>query len=290
MQKVILITTSELEENGRIRQEARKLGIDLKVVDFRCFEYSILDSKLKIANLDLSLDDIVVMRGIFRSQKPISAHIEALRKKGLKVFDNSFLEHKFSINKITDLIKLAHADIVVPDSFHLHEFHKYYEAAGKLGYPMILKLTRTGKGAGVYKIEDEAELKTFVRELESREVEAKTYLLQKFIDYQYDLRILIIGGNVFCMRRIPKEGEFRANFSLGGSVELFDLDDDGKKLARRAMEAVGLAIAGVDMLIDKTGKRYILEVNHTPGMLGMEEATGENITRMYLEYVIGNAK
>jgi len=50
------------------------------------------------------------------------------------------------------------------------------------------------------------------------------------------------------------------------------------------LAAVNLDIGGVDVLITPDGTRYILEANHTPGMLGMEEATGENITREYLEY------
>ena len=155
---------------------------------------------------------------------------------------------------------------------------------------MIVKLTKTGKGAGIYKINDENALEEFISSRTEEGVEPSRYLLQEFIDYKYDLRVLIIGDRVFCMRRIPGEGEFRANFSLGGKVETFDLSKEDEELARRAMKAVDLEIAGVDLLITKDDKRYILEVNHTPGMLGMEEATGENITKIYLEYAIRNVK
>jgi glutathione synthase/RimK-type ligase-like ATP-grasp enzyme len=92
------------------------------------------------------------------------------------------------------------------------------------------------------------------------------------------------------MRRIPGEGEFRANFSLGGSVELFDLDEAGKKMAMKALKAVGLSIGGVDMLITEDNKRYILEVNHTAGFIGMELATSTNIGKIWVEHAIASAK
>lgn len=76
---------------------------------------------------------------------------------------------------------------------------------------------------------------------------------------------------------------------MGGSVELFDLDDRGKDLAKRALKAVGLEIGGVDILIDENDKRYIIEVNHTAGFVGMEKATGENIAKIYLDFAISRA-
>jgi glutathione synthase/RimK-type ligase-like ATP-grasp enzyme len=100
----------------------------------------------------------------------------------------------------------------------------------------------------------------------------------------------VIGERVFAMRRIPGEGEFRANFSLGGSVELFDLDEAGVSLSKSAMKSIGMSVGGVDILITSDNRRYVLEVNHTAGMLGMEKATGENITKIYVEHALKNAK
>ncbi|KKQ36785.1 MAG: Alpha-L-glutamate ligase, RimK family [Candidatus Woesebacteria bacterium GW2011_GWA1_37_7] len=288
---IVLITTrSTLEENLRIAEEAKILGHAFKLIDMKEFEYGITNGKLYIKQFENLYPDIIIMRGVFNSIKSITAYVESLRSKGVKVFDNNFLSHKYSINKIADLIKLAQAGIPVPDSYHLHDFKKYSPTANKLGYPMICKLTRTGKGAGVYKFDNKEDLTKFVVDLENREAEPESYLLQEFIPYKYDLRILIIGSDIFCMRRFPKKGDFRANFSLGGSVELFDLDEKGNTLAINAMQAVGIEVAGVDLLITEDNKRYILEVNHTPGMIGMEKATSKNIAKVYLEYAIKNAR
>lgn len=288
--KIALVTTDiELEENKRIEEEIRSLSHEFSLVNLKEFEYEILENRIFVRQFENLSPDLVIVRGVFRSIKSITAYLESLRRIGVKIFDNQFLLHKYSINKISDIIKLVQAGIPVPDTFHLHSFEKYLPSAAKVGYPIVCKLTRTGKGAGVHKFDGEEDFKRFIENIALNEGDPRNYIIQKFIPYVYDLRILVIGEDIFCMRRIPKEGEFRANFSLGGSVELFDLDEEGKKMALDAIRAVSISVAGVDMLIDPEGRRYILEVNHTPGMIGMEEATGENITRKYVEYAIANA-
>jgi len=147
-----------------------------------------------------------------------------------------------------------------------------------------------GKGVGVYKADDEEGLANLVAEFESNEKNPKNYILQEFIPYVYDIRALIIGNDVFAMRRIPGEGEFRANFSLGGAVEPYELDEEGRKLAINALAAINMSVGGVDILITKDGKRYILEVNHNAGFTGMEKATGKNIGKVFVEHAIAEAR
>ena len=279
MRIVVITTSAEMGEHGRIATEVKSLGWDFLLCNLNGFEYKIDRGKLVIEGFEIGGGDIVIPRGIFSSLHPICSLISCLRKEGVRVFDNNLLIHKYSINKLSDFIKLAKWGIPLPDSYYLRSFDKYQTIAEKLGYPMIIKLTKTGKGAGIYKIDSGADLQKFILSRQDEEIEASRYLLQEFIDYKYDLRVLIVGEKIFCMRRIPGKDEFRANFSLGGSVELFELDKKDQELAGKAMEAVDLQIAGVDLLITKDNRRYILEVNHTPGMLGMEEATKENITK-----------
>jgi RimK family alpha-L-glutamate ligase len=288
---IVLITTRvPLEENKRIETEVRNLGYDFTMFDLTEFEYSVVGGKLFVPEFNGLKPDIVIVRGIFNAVKAIATFTKGLRKSGVRVFDNNFINHQYSINKIVDVMKLAQKGLPLPDTFHLHNFDKFLPSAQMIGYPVICKLARTGKGAGVYKFDNDTDLQNFINELQEKEIEPTSYMLQKFVDYKYDLRVLIIGGYLFCMRRVPGVGEFRANFSLGGSVELFELDEAGKKLARKALKAVGLSIGGVDMLITQDNKRYILEVNHTAGFIGMELATSTNIGKIWVEHAIANAK
>lgn len=289
--RITLVTTlPSLIENKRIEEEVKKLGHEFSLVDMEDFGFEIENGKLSVESLSGLSADVVIVRGVFLAIKTISVLVNGLREKGVKIFDNNFLEHRYSIDKVTDLVKLAHAEISVPDSYYSRDFTSYYSYAKKLGFPLVIKSSRMGKGANVFLVKSQEELKNLVSEAESEGKTAKGFLVQKFIDYEYDLRVLVIGEHEFSMRRIPGEGEFRANFSLGGSVEKFDLDEEGRKLAISALSAVGMTVGGVDVLIDKNGDRYILEVNHTAGFVGMEKATGEDIGKVYVEHAIKEAK
>lgn len=289
--KITLITTlPDLGENDRLREEAILQGHQFNLVDLSDFGYVIDEDELDIEGLNNLDSDLVIVRGIFNSINTISVLTGYLRKKGIKVFDNNLSSLKYSIDKVTDLVKLSIAGIEVPKTCYTRDFENYESLVQTVGYPAIIKSTRTGKGASVFKADDKDELSKLIQGFKDAGKEAKNYLIQEYIPYGYDLRVLIIGENLFAMRRIPGEGEFRANFSLGGSVELFDLDEDGRRMASDALKAVDMEIGGVDMLITKDNKRYIIEVNHTAGWLGMEKATNENITKLWLEHAIKNAK
>jgi len=289
--KIALITTlPELIENKRIEEEVRNLDHEFQLVNLNDFNFLISDSKLILKKLTDLKTDIIIVRGIFISLKEICTLISDLREKGIKVFDNNFLNHKYSISKTTDMVKLSLAKIPVPNTAFTRNIDDYPVLAEKTGFPLIVKSSRMGKGANIFKINNKEELKKMIKDIEAEGKKAKNYLLQEFIPYVHDLRVLIIGSNIFTMKRIPKKGDFRANFSRGGSVELFDLDREGKKLALDALHAVNMTVGGVDILIDKNNNRYILEVNHTAGFVGMEKAINKNIGKLFVEHAIKEAK
>lgn len=289
--KITLLTTlAKLAENKRIEQEVKNLGHEFSMLDEQDFEFKIFDNKLISEGLTDIKTDVLIVRGIFNSIKSISSIIKVQQSKGIKVFDNNLVDHQYSIDKVTDIVKLSLAGIATPNTIYLRDFDKWSEAATNLGYPVIAKSTRMGKGASVFKINNQEQLDQLIENLVSEDKKPKSYILQEYIPYEFDLRVLIVGEHVWAMQRIPKEGEFRANFSLGGSVKLYDLDDDTRQLALKALSAVGMSVGGVDVLMTKDkARKVILEVNHTAGMIGMELATSQNITKIYVEHALANA-
>jgi RimK family alpha-L-glutamate ligase len=289
--KISLLTSHEpLIENNRIEQEVRSAGYEFELIDSGDATIAIEQSAVQAGGLENIKADVIIVRGVFQSLKTLSQIIANNRKYGVKMFDNNLLSHLYSIDKRRDTITLALAGLPVPDTCIPRSFDEMREYAAKRKFPMVVKPARMGKGNGVTKVENVSDLQEFIEKKESEEKEAKSFLLQEFVPYVVDLRILCIGEHTFVMRRIPREGDFRANFSLGGDVAPYELDEDGKALARSAMKAVGLEVAGVDMLITEDNKRYILEVNHTPGFVGMEQALGQNIGKLYVEHAIKSAK
>lgn len=290
--KITLITTfsAQSTENKQIQEEARKLGHKLDILDLSRFSFFIKDHKLIVTGLTDARCDIVIIRGILTSIKPIVAVLWQLRQRGVKIFDNNLLSHQYSIDKVADLVKLSMAGFPVPNTAYARDFSEYPRMAKDIGFPLVVKSSRSGKGAHVFKLDTEKQLDELVKSLVSQGKEAKSYLLQEFIPYEHDLRILIIGERVFSMKRIPKEGEFRANFSLGGSVLSFKLGKAEEEIAIKALKTIDMSVGGVDMLIGPGGRKYILEVNHTPGFTGMEKAAGGNIAKIFIEHAIANAK
>ncbi len=291
--KISLVTTyPKAEEVARIKEESLLAGHEFNLIDFNSFKFNVVHGKINMQDFSDLEADVIIIRGIFVAIHALTPLIDFLHNRKIKVFDNKLSTHKYAINKIADFMKLSVAKVAIPDTYYSRSFDDYSQFADKLGYPVVVKSTRMGKGASVVKIDSKSELDKFISEYMVREDKdnSKDLIMQKFIDYKYDLRVFVMGEHMFCMRRIPSGDDFRANFSLGGSVEPFNLNESLVRLSKRAIEAVNLDVAGVDILLDKDNNPYILEVNHTPGMVGIERATGENISKMYLEYAIKHAK
>jgi len=157
--KIALITTlPELIENKRIEEEVKNFGHEFQLVDLSDFNFLISNSSLVLKKITDLKTDMVIVRGIFISLKAICTLIYDLREKGIKVFDNNFLNHKYSISKTTDMIKLSLAKIPVPDTAFTRNIDDYYTLSEKIGFPLIIKSSRMGKGANIFKINNKEEL------------------------------------------------------------------------------------------------------------------------------------
>jgi glutathione synthase/RimK-type ligase-like ATP-grasp enzyme len=114
------------------------------------------------------------VRGVFSHIKPISAVLESLGARGAKIFDNNFLKHRYSINKVADLVKLSLANIPVPDTAYAMDFNLWQERVEEIGYPAVIKSVRTGKGANVFKVNGKVDLINLI-EVSERDKKAKNF-------------------------------------------------------------------------------------------------------------------
>jgi ribosomal protein S6--L-glutamate ligase len=118
------------------------------------------------------------------------------------------------------------------------------------------------------------------------------FLVQEFIAEAggADIRCFVIGEKVVAsMQRQAPEGEFRSNLHRGGSAELVKITPEERSTAVRAARIMGLNVAGVDILRSNHGP-VVLEVNSSPGLEGIEAATGKDVADMIIAYVEKNAK
>ncbi|WP_344432428.1 RimK family alpha-L-glutamate ligase, partial [Amycolatopsis minnesotensis] len=118
------------------------------------------------------------------------------------------------------------------------------------------------------------------------------FLVQEFIKEAggADIRCFVIGGKVVAsMKRQAKEGEFRSNIHRGGSAEVIRITPEERSTAVRAARIMGLNVAGVDILRSNHGP-VVMEVNSSPGLEGIERATGKDIAGKVIEFMEKNAK
>ena len=105
-----------------------------------------------------------------------------------------------------------------------------------------------------------------------------------------DIRCFVIGDKVVAaMKRQGKEGEFRSNLHRGGSAEIIKITPEERSTAVRSAKVMGLNVAGVDLLRSNHGP-VVMEVNSSPGLEGIEKATGKDVAALIIEFIEKNAK
>jgi ribosomal protein S6--L-glutamate ligase len=156
------------------------------------------------------------------------------------------------------------------------------------GAPVVIKLLEGTQGIGVVLAENR---KAATSVLEAFNGLKARVIVQEFIREAKgaDLRVFVIDGKVVgAMKRQAREGEFRSNLHRGGHAEIVKLSKAERTAAIKAAKSMGLGVAGVDMLQSARGP-LILEVNSSPGLEGIETATGIDIAGKIVEYLEKNA-
>lgn len=159
-----------------------------------------------------------------------------------------------------------------------------------IGLPVIIKLARGTHGNGVVLAETKRTAKSALQAFYLTNEDGTNILLQEYIKESAgtDIRAFVVGSQVVAsMKRQSLDDDFRSNLHKGGEGTSIKLTDEETKLAVRAAHAMGLRIAGVDMMRSERGP-LVLEVNASPGF-GIEKVTGRNVAAKIIEYVERNA-
>lgn len=157
------------------------------------------------------------------------------------------------------------------------------------GVPLIIKLLEGTQGLGVVLAETKKAASSVIEAFNGLKARV---IVQEFIAEAKgaDIRALVVNGEVVgAMKRQGKEGEFRSNLHRGGSASIFNLSEEEKEAAIVAVKTLGLKIAGVDMLQSERGP-LILEVNSSPGLQGIENATKFDIAGKIIDYVVSGVQ
>lgn len=155
------------------------------------------------------------------------------------------------------------------------------------GAPVIIKLLEGSQGRGIILADSKKAACSVIETL--RELDAY-FLIQEFVKESngQDIRCFVIGDKVVAtMLRTAKEGDFRSNLHRGGHAEKIKITPEERKTAVAAAKALGLDVAGVDIVRSDRGP-LILEVNSSPGLEGIERTTGKDIASLMIDHIEKN--
>jgi len=195
-----------------------------------------------------------------------------------------------SRDKLRCLQLLSREGIGLPVTTYAHETQHTEEViqiAG--GTPVVIKLIEGTQGIGVVLADTDRSAKSVIEAFRGANV---NILVQEFIKEagNSDLRVFVIGGKVVAtMMRSGAEGDFRSNLHRGGSATRVRITPEERSTAVRAARILGLNVCGVDLLRANHGP-VVMEVNSSPGIEGLEKATGIDVAGEIIEFMEKNAR
>lgn len=286
MKLVMLARNPTLYSHKRIVEAARSRGHSIDVINTLHVHMNITSSKplLRHGGKTLGMYDAIIPR--------IGASVTHY---GLAVLRQFEMQGVFPLNesvaigrsrdKLRALQLLAREGIGLPVTAFAHGPRMAEDVIKEVGgVPCVIKLLEGTQGMGVVLAETQASAKSIIEAFSAANI---NILVQEYIKEAAgsDVRALVVGGEVIAsMKRTGRAGDFRSNLHRGGKAEKAELSADEKQTAIRSAEILGLNVCGVDMLRAKRGP-VVLEVNSSPGIEGIEEATGADVAGAMIRFL-----
>jgi len=274
----------------RLKEEAVKRGHEVRVINYaKC--YVTLEKGNPVVNYmgeEINDLDVIIPRIASSLTKYGSAIVRQFEMRNVFTTTSSIAITR-SRDKLRSIQLLAKAGIGIPKTVFAREtsdFEGVLEQVG--GAPVIIKVARGTHGNGVVLAETR---KAALAVMQAFYVEGVNFLVQEFIQESAgeDIRAFVVNGKVVAsMKRQSLDDDFRSNLHQGGEGAPVKLTDEERKTAQKAAKAMGLPIAGVDMMRSARGP-LVLEVNSSPGF-GIEKVTGHNVAEKIIDYVEQTAK
>lgn len=290
MRIAILSRSPELYSTRRIFDAAQKRGHEVRVIDhLKCYmDINSDDPKVFYKEEALEFDAIIPRIGASVTFYG-SAILRQFEMNGIYSVNESLAITR-SRDKLRAHQLLSKKNIGMPITGFSHSATNTNELIRNAGgAPLVLKLLQGTQGKGVILAETKKAAEAVIEAFGGLDA---FFLVQEFIKEAggMDIRCFVIGDKVVAaMKRQGAEGDFRSNLHRGGLAEVIKLNSQERKTALAAAKVMGLRVAGVDMVRSNRGP-LVLEVNSSPGLEGIEKATGKDIASMIIEYIEKNAK
>ncbi|CAA6810830.1 MAG: Ribosomal protein S6 glutaminyl transferase [uncultured Thiotrichaceae bacterium] len=291
MKIAILSRNRKLYSTHRLIEAAEKRGHEVRVVDIlRCY-MNIASNKPMVYYKGEALEgfDAVIPR--------IGASVTFYGAAVLRQFEmmgvypvNESVALTRSRDKLRSLQLLSRKGIGLPVTGFANKPDDVKEVIKLVGgAPVVIKLLEGTQGIGVVLAETQKAAESVMEGFMGLKA---NILVQEFIKEAggADIRCFVVGGKVVAaMKRQGAEGEFRSNLHRGGSASLIRLTPEERSTAVKSAQAMGLNVAGVDLLRANHGP-VVMEVNSSPGLEGIEAASGKDVADLIIQFIENQAK
>jgi RimK family alpha-L-glutamate ligase len=241
--------------------------------------------RVAAAQVDLAACDAVLVRSMpAGSLEQVIFRMDALARveqQGTPVL-NPPRSLEVAIDKYLALARLSDAGLRVPATLTCQTAAAALEAYEQLGGDVVIKPLFGSEGRGIMRVSDPALALRAFHALD--QIGAAIYVQQYLPHHGFDVRVLVIGDQMFSMRRC-NPNDWRTNVSRGATTEPLQLDASLAQMARTAAKVVGAPVAGVDLLPARDGHVYVLEVNAVPGWKALARTLNLDVARLVLDYV-----
>jgi ribosomal protein S6--L-glutamate ligase len=286
MKIVVLSRNPHLYSTSRIVEAGEKRGHEMLVIDHTKCDLLIEKRKPQILYKGKPLEGIDAVIPRIGASVTFYGTAVVRQFEMMKVFTATESQALVrSRDKLRSLQILSRAGLGLPKTAFTN-YSKDVKTVVKNvgGAPCVIKLLEGTQGVGVVLAENQNAAESVLEAFNGLKARV---IVQEFIKEAggADIRAFVVDGVVVgAMKRQGKEGEFRSNLHRGGSAQVIELTDEEENAALKAAKSLGLGIAGVDMLQSKKGP-LIMEVNSSPGLEGIEGATGKDIANTIIRYI-----
>ncbi len=289
MKILILSRNPKLYSTAALVRAAETRGHEVRVIDYlRCY-MNITSRRPKIyVDGEELVADAVIPRIAARHTFYGNAVVRQFEMMNVFTLNDSVAIAR-SRDKLRSLQILAKRGVGLPVTGFAH----FTNASNKLikmcgGPPLVIKLLEGTQGVGVVLAETANAAESVIEAFKGLNA---NILVQEFIKEAEgaDIRCVVIGGKVVAsMKRQAPSGEFRSNLHRGGTAEKIKISPDERAVAISAAKAMGLNVAGVDLLRSNHGP-VVMEVNSSPGLEGIEHSSKKDVGGMIIEFIERNA-
>ena len=291
MRIAVLSRNENLYSTRRLKEAGEALGHEVDVIDTLHCYMDITKSRptVRYYGKELPRYDAVIPR--------IGASITFYGTSVVRQFEmmgsfcvNESVAISRSRDKLRSLQLLSRKGVGLPRTGFANKPDNIRDLIKNVGNaPLVIKLLEGTQGIGVVLAETNKAAESIIEAFMGLKA---NILVQEFIKEAggADIRCLVVNGRVVAaMKRQGAEGEFRSNLHRGGHASLVRLSKEERATATNAAKVMGLNFCGVDILQSDNGP-VVMEVNSSPGLEGIETATGKDVASMVFEFIEKNAK